>query len=306
MNRMLLTIFTPTFNRAYILPKLYKSLCAQKKDDYDFEWLIIDDESSDNTCELINAWKKENNNFQINYFKQKHGGKHRALNKAFDYAKGKYIFIVDSDDSLKENAVKLIDSWILEIDDDTHFAGVAGMKISNTGKVWGGTKNFKQSYVDATNFERRKYNLLGDKAEIYRTKILKMYKFPEIANEFFVTEDYCWMQIAAAGYKIRWHNEPIYVCEYLEDGLTKTGANSTIGHIDNYIGYCLYIQKCLELKPFTEKIINFREYNRTMKEIKKPLLKRGKDIHVTIIRYICLLVLGIPMAYLYRKVRFTR
>ena len=78
---MLLTIFTPTYNRAYILPKLYKSLCAQIESNDLFEWLIIDDASSDNTLELVNKWKAERHSFEIRYYRQEHGGKHRALNK---------------------------------------------------------------------------------------------------------------------------------------------------------------------------------------------------------------------------------
>lgn len=306
MNNVLLTILTPTYNRAYILPKLYESLCVQKKDGYSFEWMIIDDESGDNTYELVNAWKHEKHDFIIEYFRQEHGGKHRALNKAFDLAKGKFIFIVDSDDTLTYNAVQLIDSWILEIKDNMQFAGVAGLRVSNDGRVWGGKVNFTQPYIDATDFERRKYNLAGDKAEVYRTDILKKFKYPEIQNEYFMTEDYCWMQIAAAGYKVRWYNKPIYVCEYLEDGLTNTGANSIAGHVKNYMGYCLYIKKCLELKPFCEKMIHFREYNRTMKKINKPIWNRGKDIQVSTVRYMGLLMFGIPIAYLIRKVRYRK
>lgn len=303
MNKMLLTICTPTYNRAYILPQLYETLCKQKGVYENFEWVIIDDDSDDNTSDLIEKWISETNRFNIKYIKQEHGGKHRALNKAFDLAEGEYIFIVDSDDMLTDNAVSLIYTWLNSIRNNNNFAGVAGLRISKSGKPWGGKVNYKETYVDATNFERRKYNLLGDKAEIYKTSILRKHKFPEIPNEYFMTEDYCWMQIAALGYKIRWYNEPIYICEYLDDGLTNTGANSIKGHKDNYIGYCLYIKKCLQLKPFTEKMIHFREYIKTAKILNKSLNDIINDIDMSFYTYFLMYIFGIPSAYLIRKLR---
>lgn len=80
------------------------------------------------------------------------------------------------------------------------------------------------------DFEREKYNLTGDKAEVYKTEILKKHSFPEFDGEFFMIEDICWIQIVAKGYKIRWYDKPIYACEYLDDGLTKTEANDLKGH----------------------------------------------------------------------------
>lgn len=306
MKNTLLTIVTPTYNRAYILPQLYNSLRNQKKVDFEFEWLIIDDDSNDNTNEIVNVWINEKNNFDIKYIKQKHGGKHRALNKAFDLANGDFIFIVDSDDLLTYDAVYLIKTWLISIQGEKGFAGVAGLKISKDGKTWGGEVEFSTSYVDATNFERRKYNLLGDKAEVYKTSVLKKFKFPEIPDEYFMTEDYCWMQIAALGYKIRWYNIPIYICEYLDDGLTNTGANSLTGHKNNYLGYCMYIKKSLELKPFTEKMLIFREYVKTTKILNKPICDRTKDVDISLCTYFIMLVFGVPFAYCLRKLRYLK
>lgn len=303
MKTTLLTIFTPTYNRAYTLPKLYQSLCNQKKDNYRFEWLIIDDESMDNTQQLVESWIKEERPFEIRYYKQKHGGKHRALNKAFDLAEGEFLFIVDSDDSLTSNAVYLIDKWLLEIKENPIFAGVAGLKVSSKGNVWGGNVSFSNDYVDATDFEREKYHLMGDKAEVYRTSILQKFKFPEIQGEYFVTEDFCWMQIASAGYKLRWYNQPIYICEYLDDGLTNTGANAVSGHKNNHRGYCLYIKKCIEYKPFTIGMAHLREYEKTEKALEISYFDRAKNLKMSVVRYLIMCAFGIPIAYIARKVK---
>ena len=89
-----ITVFTPTYNRAYIIENLYRSL--QNQTTSDFEWLVIDDGSKDNTKELFTNWILENTNFPIRYYKVENGGKHRAINKATDIANGKLFFIVDS------------------------------------------------------------------------------------------------------------------------------------------------------------------------------------------------------------------
>lgn len=300
-----LTIFTPTYNRAYTIEQLYKSLKNQTC--YDFEWLIIDDDSADNTEELIKNWINKENKFEIRYYKQKHGGKHRAINRAIELAKGQFFFIVDSDDFLTNNAVELVNKWCTLICNEEKIAGVAGLREDKNGQIIGGKIEFdKNTYVDATNFERIKLNLVGDKAEIYKTEILKKYKFPEFEGEYFVTEDVCWMSIAYDGYKIRWYNQPIYICEYLDDGLTKSGANDYEGHRKNYKGYCYYISKCLVVKPFIEKMLHIKEYNDTQKKISNSLLKRAHDIDKSIFVYILYIYIGIPLGYVLRKLSYKK
>ena len=97
------TIFTPTYNRAYILPQLYQSLCMQTCKD--FEWLIIDDGSTDNTYSLVEDWINKCKQFSIRYYAKENAGKPRAINDGVKKAKGKYFFMVDSDDRLKPDAI---------------------------------------------------------------------------------------------------------------------------------------------------------------------------------------------------------
>ena len=91
-----ITVFTPTFNRAYIIENLYRSL--QRQSYRDFEWLIVDDGSTDETDAVIAKWQKEGNDFPIRYFKKENGGKCRAINYGVDRAEGLLFFNVDSDD----------------------------------------------------------------------------------------------------------------------------------------------------------------------------------------------------------------
>lgn len=97
------TVFTPTYNRGYTLYRLYESLKSQRT--IDFEWMIVDDGSTDNTCQLVEKWIREERNFSIRYIKKENGGKPRAINYGIQYAKGRFFFIVDSDDFLLPDAV---------------------------------------------------------------------------------------------------------------------------------------------------------------------------------------------------------
>lgn len=240
---MKITVFTPTYNRGYIIEKLYRSLQAQTFTD--FEWLVIDDGSKDNTAELFKRWMAETNPFTIRYYKVENGGKHRAINKATDLANGELFFIVDSDDALTEDALDSIVSWELELENKATYCAVAGNKGSTRSDLWGTT--FDGKYMDATSLERKKYNITGDKAEVFFTEILKKYKFCEFAGEKFITECTVWDKMAADGYKIRWFNKIIYLCDYLQDGLTKSGdvlfANNPQGTAYLYkqqINYCKF------------------------------------------------------------------
>ncbi len=232
----MITIMTPTYNRAYILPKTYESLKNQTS--FDFEWVIVDDGSKDDTEQLVGEWIKTESNFVIVYKKQENGGKHRAVNAGVKLAKYDYFLILDSDDTLTPDAVEKMHSWIADIEGLDGFAGVSGMKGYDNAAPVG--KNIRVSYIDATNLERKKYGLLGDKAEVYKTEILKQYPFPEFEGENFIRESAVWDHIAKDGFKIRWFNDIIYICDYIEDGLTKNTSENT--YVKNFQGY-LYCTK---------------------------------------------------------------
>ena len=104
---MRITVFTPTYNRAYIIEKLYRSL--QHQTFRDFEWLIVDDGSTDNTADIVAIWQHEGNDFPIRYYKKENGGKCRAINYGVDRAEGELFFNVDSDDYLTDDALEKID-----------------------------------------------------------------------------------------------------------------------------------------------------------------------------------------------------
>lgn len=236
MDTNLITVFTPTFNRAYTLKALYQSLVSQSNKK--FEWLIVDDGSTDDTGNLIQSFKKEAP-FSIRYFKCENGGKHRAINKGVKLAEGFLFFIVDSDDQLTKDAIEKLFKWERGIEKKKDFAGISGNKGDGLGNLLGST--FKGKYIDATNIQRRENNILGDKAEAYYTSVLKKFPFPEIKGENFMTEDIVWDKIAETGLKIRWFNDIIYIVEQREDGLIAQGNSR---YANNPKGYAMYIMQC--------------------------------------------------------------
>ena len=236
MNDNLITVFTPTYNRGYTLEKLFNSLLVQTNKN--FEWMIVDDGSTDNTEDLVNRFK-DVSSFKIRYIKKKNGGKHTAINCGVNLAEGFLFFIVDSDDQLTKDAIEKLYKWEQSLEKKKDFAGISGNKGDVLGNLLGST--FKGNYIDATNIERRENNILGDKAEAYYTSVLKKFPFPEIEGENFMTEAIVWDKIAASGLKIRWFNGIIYIVEQREDGLIAQGNSR---YANNPKGYAMYVMQC--------------------------------------------------------------
>lgn len=234
----MVTICTPTYNRAYTLPKLYESL--QRQTDNDFEWIIVDDGSKDETEELVNRWIADNSKLKIRYIKKKNGGKHTAVNYGVENATGDFFLIVDSDDYLKENAVEQIKCDFKELPKEK-YAGLGYNKVFEDAKLVG--KTFQGEFVDATSLQRSQYGILGDKAEVFYTDVLKQYPFPTFEGEHFLTEAIVWNRIASDGYLIRWINQEICVCEYREDGLSMNASS-----LNNFKGYTQFVKELIHYK----------------------------------------------------------
>ena len=299
---MMITVFTPTYNRVHLLRRLYESLIGQTV--YNFEWLVVDDESTDNTKIFLEEVSSSSLPFSFRYYVQMHGGKHRAINLALKQAKGEYFFIVDSDDWLPENAIELIIGWLKGIQGLPTLCGVAGQKALADGKPVGNSFLGKE-YVDASSLERKKFHIEGDKAEVFSVEVMKTHPFPEFDGEFFVTEAVCWNAIAADGYKMRWYQEPIYYCEYLEDGLTKTGANDLSGHIANFQGYSYYIRQCLTIKNILDSYRDFVDYEKTCDAMGLSESKRAEALQWSKEEYRLKKRLVMPLIHNLKRVIFV-
>ena len=232
---MLITVFTPAYNRAHLLTRLYESLCKQTYKD--FEWVIVDDGSTDETKELSQTLaEREGTFFPLRYFYQENGGKHRAINHGVREAQGELFLILDSDDTLPPNALERIAFYYQQIKDDSAFGGVCGYMAHHNGTVIG--KGCDIPVLDTNSIELRyKYHVEGDMLEVFRTSVLKEIPFPETKGEKFVPEVLVWNRIACK-YKLRVFHEVVYNRDYLDGGLTdkivKIRMNSPVASMMTY------------------------------------------------------------------------
>jgi glycosyltransferase involved in cell wall biosynthesis len=207
-----LTVFTPSYNRAYLLPQLYLSLINQS--DQDFEWLIIDDGSTDETKVLMATWQKENK-IDIRYIYQENQGMHGAHNTAYDAITSEFNVCIDSDDYMATNAVKIILENFKNL--DPIFAGIVGLDANKKGVIIG-TKIPERLTAIKLNELYTLHQVLGDKKIVYRTAIVKRYpKYPLFENERFVPLDYKYLLIDQ-DYDLKPVNEVLCIVEYQEDG----------------------------------------------------------------------------------------
>lgn len=212
---MLFTVFTPTYNRSHLLPRLYESLCQQTFKD--FEWLIVDDGSTDDTELIIRGFQSEEK-IIMRYFFQENGGKHRAINKGVKLATGELFFIADSDDIMLPHSLETVCKYYYDIKDNGQFVGICGLDQDFDGKIIG--TGFPMNVIDCSSWDiRNVYNVRGDLKEIMKTEILKIFPFPEFEGEKFCPEDLVWNRIAQK-YIYRHIDIPIYGVEYQYEGLT--------------------------------------------------------------------------------------
>jgi glycosyltransferase involved in cell wall biosynthesis len=202
------TIFTPTYNRAHTLQRVVESLGAQTF--RDFEWLVIDDGSTDNTERVVADWMKCAD-FPVRYVRQDHSGKHFAHNRALGEARGRFFGPLDSDDALMPDALeKLARLWNTIPKSERHaFYAVEGLCCDQHGKIVG--DRYPADQFD-TNLREMKYvhHLRGEKWRVGLTDVMRRYPFPEIAPGQLVPEGIVWLEIAKS-YKSRAVNEVVRI-----------------------------------------------------------------------------------------------
>ena len=221
---MTVTVLTPTFNRGGRLQSLWDSL--QKQTVKDFEWLVVDDGSTDGTKDLITQLQ-EKSDFPIRYIYKSNGGKHTALNVGIQTIRSELTFIVDSDDCVTDDAVESILKIHKKYRSQNNICGYAFLRAFPDGKVNGKKFDVDEkigSYIDVrVNGD----DTGADKAEVFKTHCLKEFPFPEYPNEKFLGEDLVWVRMARK-YEMVHINKAIYVGNYLEDGLTNNRRKHNI------------------------------------------------------------------------------
>lgn len=234
-----ITVFTPTYNRAFCIDRVYKSLLRQANKG--FTWLIVDDGSTDDTEGLFNGWILEGL-LDIKYVKQQNKGMLGAHNTAHKMLDTELAICIDSDDYLADNAINLICEIWNEIKDDKNISGIIGLDAFEDGNIIGekfAAPSTKMNFFNTLNF-------VGDKKYIYRTDLLKKYgPYPEIPNEKFPAQSYIYRKIGEH-YDSYVVNDVFCIVEYLEGG---NSANKITSYRKNPIGFRLYRELCMQVEP---------------------------------------------------------
>lgn len=237
-----ITVFTPTYNRAYILERVYKSLIIQTNKE--FEWIIVDDGSTDNTKKIVDSWIKENK-IDISYYYQENQGKQIAHNLGVIKSKCDLFVCLDSDDYFTNDCIEKILSTYNSIHDE--ITGIICKKGFINKKVNGSFPNIKYVTLMDLNY---KYNYRYDTLLIYKTKLLKEHLFPKIDGEKFIPEPYVYDQIDMLG-KMYLLDEKLCICEYMEDGYTNKTRELITNNSKSYAVFSkqqLYLSSSIKVK----------------------------------------------------------
>lgn len=241
---VLLTVFTPAYNRAHTLPRTYQSLLEQ--DCKEFIWLIIDDGSTDETAELVKNWQSEDNGFEIQYIYKENGGMHTAHNTAYENIHTELNICIDSDDCQAKGAVKkILKTW--EEVREKGYAGLIGLDADFQGKIIG--KRFKTNLKETTLTGYYAAGGTGDKKLVYRTDVINQYPpYPVFEGEKYVALAYKYRLIDQE-YKLAVIDEVLCNVEYQEDGSTGTMWKQ---YVTNPNGFAFWRKVCMQY-PMSRK-----------------------------------------------------
>ncbi len=244
----MLTVVTATYNRAYTLPRLFESLLKQT--DLNFEWVVVDDGSSDDTENLLREFQTKSS-FPIKVLKQVNSGKHVAINSGVGISSGEWIYFVDSDDGLPVDAVEVFTATAVS-DNDERVVGYCYRKQDFSGNIIGrsieglSTEITVMTPTEAGNFYK------GDLAYIFKRSALIKHPFPVFKGEKFVPELLIWNRVSDEGIVKFFGNKVLYLCEYLEDGYS---ANFSSFLRRNPLGFGLhYKHQIIREKKMVRKL----------------------------------------------------
>lgn len=269
----LLSILTPTYNRADNLEALFGSLCAQTNKD--FEWWVVDDGSTDNTEQTVKSFILQAQ-FPIHYIYKENGGKHTALNAAIPQITSELTMIVDSDDTLTHDAVETIYYYHGKYADYPGLCGYVFLKQSQDGVISG-----KQFVPDERIASYAAVRINGDdthadKAEVLYTRCLQEFPFPEFPGEKFLGEDVVWLQMGRT-YPMVHINHVIYLFIYRGDGLTRNRRRHNIASPQGCTyRAALYMEKDIKLRYRIKATLQYLIYGRFAGKKLRTLIHMAK------------------------------
>ncbi len=295
-----ITVFTPVYNRRRTIDRVFSSLMKQTYKD--FEWLIVDDGSTDNLKELIDEYK-EKADFLIRYYYKPNGGKHTAINYAYQLTDSEYFITVDSDDALMPGALEgFLKLWDkIPAEKRSEFWSVVGRCQNHvTGEMAGGL--YPDGINESENPEAEAGKIEGDKFSCPRTEILKKFPFPEPEGTTFITESVVWNRINKS-YRQYYTNEvflEVYTGE--EDSLCATWFKNHIkqGYVSNFFWMSSQLNESYEKgKLKTALKLGYYGYvsGKSLKEIRK-------SINSPLYKIVC--TAEFPFLFLIKKLRYDK
>lgn len=288
-----LTIITPTYNRADCLQKCWESLLAQTS--FSFQWLIVDDGSTDNTTDLVKEMTAKTEQFAIDYLKKENGGKHTALNASHPLIKGDYVLILDSDDTLTPNAVERTLAEWEKFGADESVGRIIFLKGTSVDDP---ICSVVHPGIPLDTLKEPRIGKLGrDCCDTFRTELFKKYRFPEFEGEKFIGEGAAFLPMELESLGV-YYNEVIYLCSYLEDGLTKAGRKMRVSYPKGGMyNSRTYMHPRLPLKTRVKKGILYSCYSKFAKVRFKEMLSENPYKFLTVATY----VPGLALAAYWRR-----
>lgn len=214
-----ITVFTPTYNRAYLLSRCYESM--KRQTNKNFIWMVIDDGSTDETKSLLKSWINEKNDFEIQYHYKKNGGLHTAYNEAISRITTPLSVCIDSDDWMPDDAIeKILNFWVNEGSDK--YAGILGLDYFQNGQVIGDRLPDKKS-INLIDLLLGKYKIKnGDRTCVVRTELYKKYYPMKVfCGEKNFNPHYLHLKISME-YDFLVLNENIHFVEYQPNGMSNS------------------------------------------------------------------------------------
>lgn len=290
-----ITVFTPAYNRADLLPRCYRSMCNQTNKN--FIWMVIDDGSTDHTRDLVQGWIQETKDIEIEYYYKENGGLHTAYNEAIAHIETPLCVCIDSDDWMPEDAIEKILSFWDENGSDS-VAGIVGLDFTPDGKVIGDLLP-DQRTVNLIDLLIGKYPIVnGDRTNVVRTALYKKYApmkvFPGEKN---FNPHYMHLQISQE-YDFLVLNENLRFVEYQAGGM----SNSMLKQYRNSPNSFMEIRKLYLQFPNTSMKFKYRHCVHLIAEsiLAKKFWKTVKDSLYNPIVLLAIPV-GVPFAYYIKR-----
>lgn len=214
-----ITVFTPAYNRADLLPRCYESM--KKQTNQNFIWMVIDDGSTDHTASLIQGYMNASHEFEIEYYFKKNGGLHTAYNEAIAHIKTPLCVCIDSDDWMPEDAIEKILSFWHE-NGSEQYAGIVGLDCFENGEIIG-DKLPNQKSINLIDLMTGRYKIKnGDRTNVVRTELYKKFAPMKIfAGEKNFNPHYMHLQISME-YDFLVMNENLHYVEYQPSGMSNS------------------------------------------------------------------------------------